>query len=241
VENLSIIWQDEHLLVLDKPIGLMVHPSKLVPPGSLFATDMLFEQLGRKVYPVHRLDRPTSGLNIFAFSGELAGKLQEQFRERSVKKEYLALIRGWVPEEGLIDHPLSKGEKTQVQEAQTSFRLLAQTEVEIEVSRYPTSRYSLISAEPLTGRMHQIRRHFAHFRHYIIADSRYGDKKHNKMFRERFALDRLMLHAWKLSFRHPISLDEISLESTIPKRFKMLEEYFDWEKRSELCPLQCQS
>ncbi len=227
--DLEILYQDYSIICINKPSGLLVHPTKIAAERSLFATTLLRELTGRKVYPVHRLDRPTSGLNLFAFSGEIAGKMQDQFRSREVRKSYRAIVRGWIPEPGIIDHPLQKGEKQQFQEAQTKYESLAQCEIELEVSRYPTSRYSLVEVEPLTGRMHQIRRHFAHFRHYVICDSKYGDKKHNKVFREKWGLDRLLLHAKELAFKHPLTMEKVELSTDYPDRFNKVFDLFDWQ------------
>lgn len=185
--------------------------------------------LGQWVYPVHRLDRPTSGLLIFALSSEAAAALVEKFTQRQVKKEYLALVRGFTPDQGLIDHPLKEiwdkmtdretAKDKPAQEAITEYHTLDRVELDIAMPPHPTARYSLIKVHPLTGRQRQIRRHCKSIFHPLIGDPKHGDGAHNRMFKERFGLDRLMLHASSLEFVHPFTGQLVQLSAPVPESF----------------------
>lgn len=146
------------------------------------------------------------------------GKL---FQENQISKVYLALVRGFLPENGTWDRPL-ENEKGKIQEAITHFKCLNQVELEISVSRYPTSRYSLAKITPETGRMHQIRHHFAQMRHYLIGDKTHGECKQNKMFEERFGLNTMLLHASELSFIHPFKNENINIKAEMSDEFKRI-------------------
>jgi tRNA pseudouridine65 synthase len=164
----------------------------------------LRDQLGRRVYPVHRLDRATSGVLIFGLSAEAARALADQFEARLVDKEYLAVARGWVEEAGVIDHPVADEEGNGIaQAACTRYRRLARAELPYAVDRYPSSRYSLLSVVPETGRRQQIRKHFKHISHHLIGDTTHGNGRHNRFFRDRFDIHRLLLMSLRLGFVHP--------------------------------------
>jgi len=185
------------MLAVDKPPGLLSTPSPLAS-DRVTCMSLLRDQIGAWVYPVHRLDRATSGVLLFARDSSSAGQIASWFRERLARKLYLALVRGWVEQEGEIDHPVEGAHPGERVEAFTRYRCLGQVEVDHPVGRYATARYSLVEASPVTGRRHQIRRHFKHLRHPLLGDSDYGDTHHNRFFRERYGLRRLMLHAWVL-------------------------------------------
>lgn len=216
---ISILHEDEHLIAVHKPCGLLVHRTR-ISEDTVFALQLLRRQLGYRVYPAHRLDRATSGLLLFGKSREAAARLGELFRERRVQKQYEAVIRGYVEKDGEIDYPLKHERSGAPQESRTRYRRLAQVEQSFAVSRYPTSRYSRVLIEPLTGRRHQIRRHFAHLRHPIIGDRRHGDCKHNKFFRKELGITRMLLHAKSLQFIHPFSEKEITLEAPLDETFR---------------------
>lgn len=215
---LEIIWQDEHLVAINKPHGLLVHRTKIAEEEEHFALQMLRDQLGRPVYPCHRIDRKTSGTLLFALDQETEALTKRLFENRLTTKYYLCLSRGFVPESGTIDKALAK-ENGKLQDASTEYHCLAQVELPIAVSRYPTSRYSLVLVKPHTGRMHQIRRHMAHLRHYIIGDRTHGENKQNKMFQEQFGLETMMLHAWRLEFIHPHFQNKVRLTATPQSQF----------------------
>ena len=231
-ENLEIIYQDQWLVAVNKPSGLLVHRTNIDRHETRFALQMLRRQLQRKVYPVHRLDKPTSGVLLFALDPETARKLSDQFRYHQIEKTYLALVRGWADDEGEIDYPLVDGpikaayavqkNSDMLREAVTRYRTLQRIELPIAVGRYPGSRYSLVDARPATGRRHQLRRHFKHIFHPIIGDTTYGDGKHNLMLRRQFACNRLLLHAWELSFQHPQTGCEVKLIAKLDEDFERL-------------------
>jgi tRNA pseudouridine65 synthase len=196
---ITVLAQTARWVAIDKPAGLVVHRGERTrdQPAAL---QLVRDRVGQRVYPVHRLDRATSGVLLLALDREAARHLGGELTARRVDKRYLAWVRGWVDEHGSVDHPLVEEGGTVAAEAITQWRRLATLEVPIAVGRYASARYSLVEARPLTGRMHQIRRHFAHLRHPIVGDVRYGDGKHNRMFREHLDLHRMMLHASQLSF-----------------------------------------
>jgi tRNA pseudouridine65 synthase len=219
---LGQIFCDEWLLAVHKPAGLLVHRSPIDRHETEFALQYA-RQLngGEHVYPVHRLDRPTSGLLLFSRDPETASRMGRMFMEGQVEKTYLAMARGWPPEQGLIDHALRehpadrrcKDELQPLREAQSSFRRLAIVELPIEIEGYPTSRYSLVELSPHTGRKHQLRRHMQHISHPIIGDTNYGRTRHNHYFAERFGQGRLMLAATAMEFIHPCTGTPLALSS----------------------------
>ncbi len=226
---LEILYQDEYLVAINKPAGLLVHKSRIAAEEKLNAMHQLRDQLSQWVYPIHRLDRPTSGVLLFALDKETATEVQEQFSQHTIKKHYLAVVRGVTPIEAIIDVPLEKElDQDTMQEAETYYKRLATVELDIAVSRYPTSRYSLIEVVPKTGRMHQIRRHMAKSRHYIIGDTKHGDNKHNKMFRENFEIDNLLLHAYFIEMTHPKSGEPLAISAPLPEYFDDLVAEFSW-------------
>ncbi|HDZ8829159.1 tRNA pseudouridine(65) synthase TruC [Aeromonas dhakensis] len=214
--KLTLLYQDDWLVAVNKPSGLLVHRSWLDKAETRFAMQMTRDLIGgRHVYPVHRLDRPTSGVLLFALDPAVARTLTEAFAARQVHKEYLALVRGWAPEQGVIDYPLKEqldkiadamsDPDRPAQEAVTAFRRLHQVELPHAVSKkHPTSRYSLVRLFPKTGRKHQLRRHLDHLFHPIVGDTTHGDGRHNRFFREHYGCDRLLLVARTLSFQHPV-------------------------------------
>jgi len=210
---LEILYRDEHLVAIDKPAGLLVHRSDIDRHETRFAVQLLRDQIGRRVQPVHRLDRGTSGVLLFAFDATTTRELSRQFEGDDVAKRYLALVRGWPPESGTIDHPLARlhddyGRRyanAEPQPAVTHFRRLAVAELAVRIDRYPTSRYALVELRPETGRRHQLRRHMKHLAHPIIGDATYGKGRHNRLFSERFGDGRMLLACVELGFRHPAS------------------------------------
>ena len=181
---LDIIHRDSRTIAVNKPAGMLVHRSWLDKHETRFAVQTLRDQIGQHVYPVHRLDRPTSGVLLFALDTEAARLLTQQFENKTIEKTYWAIVRGHLPSDGLIDYALkympdkiaeAQTEAT-LQEAQTAYRCLAQTELPFQSAlRYPTSRYSWAELTPHTGRKHQLRRHMKHIFHPIVGDTNYGD------------------------------------------------------------------
>ena len=223
---LEILYEDESIVAINKPHGLLVHRSSIARDASEFALQLLRDQLGKTVYPAHRLDRKTSGILLFSLNKETDQYLQKSFQEHLINKKYLAVLRGFAPEEGIIDYPLKKEDGT-VQEAQTFFRLLARAELHVPFGKFPTSRYSLVEANPVTGRMHQLRRHFAHIFYPIIGDRPHGCNKQNKFWKETYQMDTMLLHASELIFKHPLSGENMHIKARLQPDFKKVLEILD--------------
>jgi len=237
-ECLPILHRDEHVVVVDKPSGLLVHRSIIDRYERRFAVQMLRNQLGRRVYPAHRLDKGTSGALAFALDRESAAILATQFASSEVRKTYLAVVRGWPEAEGLIDHPLEPVvddvlglRPGEAREARTAFRRLETVELPHRVDRYPTARYALVELEPLTGRRHQLRRHLAHASHPIVGDSTYGKGKHNRLFRDLYSSRRLLLACTQLSFRDPHTGTPCTVDAPLAPEFAAVLRQLGWPAR----------
>jgi tRNA pseudouridine65 synthase len=228
-EQLAILYRDEQIVVIDKPPGLLVHRSEIDRHETRFAIQLLRDQIGRRVWAAHRLDRGTSGVLLFGLERETAGALGRQFAAGTVAKRYWAVVRGHPPAAGTIDHPLSRqrdpylfrGEQSsnEAQAATTNFRKLAEIELPVAVDRYPTSRYALLELEPLSGRRHQLRRHLKHIAHPIIGDATYGKGRHNRFFAEQLACHRLLLACTELHFDHPLSGQRLQIKAPVSGEF----------------------
>ncbi|NGM61018.1 pseudouridylate synthase [Sphingobacterium sp. SGG-5] len=216
---LDIRYQDDHLVAINKPHGLLVHRSSIAADTSTFALQLLRDQIGKPVYPAHRLDRKTSGVLLFSLDKETDAAMQGLFMQAQVQKAYWAIVRGYTDDQGSINYPLRK-ENGNLQEAVTSYRTLAKAEIDLPLGQFATSRYSLVKVEPLTGRMHQIRRHFAHIFHPIIGDRPHGCNKQNKLWKETFDLDTMLLHAQSLSFAHPHTGQPLQITADPQSEFK---------------------
>ncbi|MEM8893550.1 MAG: pseudouridine synthase [Bacteroidota bacterium] len=229
LDTLEILYQDDSIVAINKPNGLLVHRTRMAADEQEhFAVQMLRDQIGQHMYPVHRLDRPTSGVLIMALSSEMASLLKKQFDDRLIGKTYLAVCRGYCPPTGIIDEPLHN-DRGVLQDAETKYERLQTVELPIQVSeRYTTSRYSLVRVNPTTGRYHQIRKHFAKIRHYLIGDTKHGDLPHNRMFQEYLDCHGLLLHARSLTLTHPVSNQSIRLTAGLPEHFKKITKTFRW-------------
>ena len=220
---LQIIYQDDYLVAINKPNGLLVHRSPIAADASVFAVQLLRDQLGQKVFPVHRLDRKTSGVLLFALNEGMNSLMQQQFQDGKVEKVYHAIVRGYTPDKLDIDYPLRKEDGT-IQEAFTSLRTLARTEVDFTIGKHPTSRYSLVELKPTTGRMHQLRKHMAHIFHPIIGDRPHGCNKQNRYFKERFQMNEMMLHASEIAFQHSLTGRQITITAPFRNEFTAMME-----------------
>lgn len=217
--QLEIIYQDQYLVAINKPPGLLVHRTSIASDAVEFAVQILRDQLLQHVYPIHRLDRKTSGCLLFALDENPLRQMQRAFAGREVHKIYLAIVRGHTEDQGTIDYPLKK-ENGNMQDAITHYRVLEKLEIPLPFGKHATSRYTLLEISPQTGRKHQIRRHMAHIRHPIIADRPHGDNKQNKLFKEKFGLMTMMLHASKLEFSHPITGNQVTVEAKLNREFQ---------------------
>lgn len=217
---LPILYQDDHVVAVNKPNGMLVHRTKIAADASVFVLQELRNQLGgQKVYPVHRLDRKTSGVLLFGLHPGAVARLQKSLEDGLVQKRYLALVRGWFPETTVVDYPLTNDRGKQ-QTAITHFRCLHQAEVPIPLGKHATSRYSLIEAFPKTGRQHQIRKHLNHLRHPIIGDRPHGCNKQNRLFLQRWNMNTMLLHAVSLHLPHPEEGTLLELEAPLPQVFQ---------------------
>lgn len=228
---MKIIYQDDYLFAIDKPAGYFVHPPELSPypvPPHKICLYALRDHFRQEVFPVHRLDAPTSGLVLFAKDRETTRELNFLFSQRQMKKTYLAVARGYVPEQGRIQIPLEIAGFAETQESTTHYRTLKTLELPHAVGKkYPTSRYSLVEVIPETGRWHQIRRHFDRIAHPLIGDIEHGDSHHNRFFRDTLNISGLCLRAQKLEFTHPRTQEALSLESPPEERWEKIRSLFD--------------
>lgn len=218
-KNLEIIYHDDYLVAINKPHGLLVHRTKIATERDQFALQLLRDQLDRRVYPVHRIDRKTSGVLLFALDEDSNSRTTALFRDQKVEKTYWAIVRGFTDSEGTIDYALRK-ESGQLQESVTHYKTLAQTEIPVPLGKFNTSRYSLLQVKPETGRMHQIRKHLAHIHHPIIADRPHGCNKQNKLFKEKWEMDSMLLHAKELKFKHPANNTVLQIEADLSTEFE---------------------
>ncbi|HAA56989.1 MAG TPA: pseudouridylate synthase [Myxococcales bacterium] len=211
IPKISILYQDDALIVINKPSGIAVHRGW--DRDKYFAMTLTRDMIGQYVYPVHRLDKPTSGALIFLLESSLVAPLQTSFQEGDVQKHYITLTRGVAPEEGIFERQLRSKGKSEgpYVDAMTTFRRHFVFE----------NRYSVVSAFPKTGRLHQIRRHFKQASLHLIGDVKYGKGEHNRIFRERFDLHRLALHALEITFPHPVSGEMIHIYAPPPDDIHM--------------------
>jgi tRNA pseudouridine65 synthase len=229
-ETLPVLYLDDRLVVVDKPSGLLVHRSPIDRHETRFALQIVRDQLARRVHPVHRLDKGTSGALALALDPEAATELSNAFATRRVAKTYAALVRGWPAASGSIERPLAAVEDERLgprshepRESTTTFRRLATYELPVRVDRYASSRYALLELSPSTGRRHQLRRHLAGASHPIIGDSTYGKGRHNRLFAERFGVHRLLLACTALEFEStPGRAEPLRVEAPLAAEFATL-------------------
>jgi tRNA pseudouridine65 synthase len=225
---LDILFRDKHLIAINKPHDLLVHRSPIAADAAEFALQLLRDQVGQKVYPVHRIDRKTGGVLLFAFNKPIEIEMQKQFADNLVGKKYLAILRGHTPDNGEIDYPLRK-ENGVLQDAFTNYHTLNRAELDVSFGKHATSRYSLVEATPKTGRMHQLRKHFAHIFHPIIGDRTHGCNKQNKLFTEKWEMNTMLLHASSLTFNHPVSNETIIIEAALQQEFIRMMKLMGWD------------
>ncbi len=228
-QELQTLYFDEGFAIVDKPAGLMVHDSALARGETDFAADRLREQFSKPVFLIHRLDRATSGCLLLAFDRGTAGALGKTLMSGEVRKQYLAVCRGWPEPEFIIDHPLDGGPgKPLKKPAITHFQRLATGELPMPSAGFESSRYALLRCEPQTGRFRQIRRHLKHGFHHMIGDTSHGDGRHNRNFRMH-GVHRMLLHASSLSFLHPRSGERIEAVAPLDAQWVKVFEMFGWD------------
>lgn len=223
----EVLYEDDDLIAINKPSGLLVHKTDIATRVPVAALQMVRDYVGHHVWPVHRLDRPTSGVLLFAKSADIANELTNLFARKYVNKRYYAGVRGWAPAQGEERSPIRpKGEKEDIlkpeQTATTAFTLIRHIELPVPMAPFETTRLSLVEARPLTGRKHQIRRHMRRLNHHVLGDSSYGDGRYNQLLKERFGVYRLLLHASQLSFIHPTTKEPVGIEAPLPEEFESI-------------------
>ena len=239
---LKLLYQDEHYIAVYKPSGLLVHRSMIDRHETQFALQMARDLIGQRVYPVHRLDKPTSGVLLFALNSQAANRLMTQFADGEIDKEYLAVVRGYTEENGVIDYALVE-ERDRIadamanpdpepQKAITHYSRLAVVEFDHPVGRYSTARFSLVRVSPKTGRRHQIRRHLRHIFHPVLCDTTHGDGRQNRFFRDHLSADRLMLSATCVSFVHPYSKQRTTVYALPDEGFTQITGACGWDVSS---------
>ncbi|OOF69756.1 tRNA pseudouridine(65) synthase TruC [Rodentibacter caecimuris] len=236
---LEILYQDDYLIAVNKPAGMLVHRSWLDTNETIFVMQMLRDQIGRYVFPIHRLDRPTSGVLLFALSSQVANLMCSQFELHTVRKSYLAVVRGYIQGEGVIDYPLKiqsdkiadkfSQQGKPPQEASTYYQSLKMIEMPYPAGRYQTARYSLLRLIPKTGRKHQLRRHLKHIFHPILGDTQYGDLHQNRALTTYTGCKRLFLHSETLQFVHPITTLDVHIRAPLDIEWQHLFHHFGWQ------------
>lgn len=229
--KLEIIFEDDYIICVNKPNNMLVHHAhhsrNVADETSLL--QFIFDEKGIKTYPIHRLDRKTSGIILLAKQTIFVAKFQELFTLQKIEKTYFGVVRGFSPETKIIDSPVKGRDANVHKEAETHLKTLAKITLEIPVKPYNSSRYSLVELSPKTGRMHQLRVHANKISNPLIGDAKYGDKNHNIMFEENFGFKNMFLHAGKLEFTHPFLLKKMTLKACFPKDWIALFERFSWK------------
>lgn len=218
---LDIVYEDNVFVAINKPHGLAVHKSKLIRNTNEFAVRQIREQTGRKLDPVHRLDRKTSGVLLFSDNLEAIQNIQLDFVHHRIQKIYYAIVRGFAPEQLVINHPIKSDDGSE-KEAITVLERVSCSELDIPFGQHQSSRYSLVKLMPKTGRMHQLRKHMQHLRHPIIGDRPHGCNKQNKLFKERWNMTTMLLHAYSLEFVHPIDNAQQTIIAPFSNEFERM-------------------
>jgi len=229
IESIEIIFEDEFIIVVNKPNNFIIHEShyaRNIRETTLL--QFLEQQLGYPVYPAHRLDRKTSGVILLLKSKDNVSQFQELFNSKSIQKTYYAIVRGFSPDNGIIDSPVKNDDTGIYKEALTHYKSVNNIELNIPVHPYDNSRYSLIELKPQTGRMHQLRKHMNKINHPIVGDYKYGDRFHNRMFETEFECIYMFLHAYTLDFTHPITKIDLQLKADFPADWQKLFNKFNW-------------
>jgi tRNA pseudouridine65 synthase len=223
MHQFKILYRDDDLVVIDKPAGFQVHAPDDRPNANNVVLQLLRNQINQWIYPVHRLDRATSGVLVFALSPEVATLVQEQFRAQTLGKTYLALVRGWTEDSGIIDTPLTRRLDGGAEvDAKTEYSTLFRFEREHTLGKFSSVRYSLLEVRLHTGRLHQIRRHMKRINHPLVGDTVHGDGKHNQLWREWCEHSGLFLKAYRFRMQHPRTGEPLEFYSKWNKQWHQL-------------------
>lgn len=227
---LNICFEDEYLIAVNKPNNVLVHHSYMARNQFEEASlvEVLYEQFQTHYYPIHRLDRKTSGIILCAKDKKQVSTFQNLFITNQIQKLYMGLVRGHMPEYGEIDTPVKGRDANVHKEALTYFKRLKTAESAIAVHPYDNSRYSIVELTPKTGRLHQLRIHLNKISHPLLGDPKYGDRFHNRMFTSEFECDKLFLHAKELSFKHPFTLKDITISAELPMHWHNIHQYLNF-------------
>ncbi|HPE86378.1 MAG: hypothetical protein EOL88_02735 [Bacteroidia bacterium] len=234
--GVEICYSDAYFVVVNKPAGILVHKTNMAIDEKVTLMQRVADQLGRKVYPVHRLDKGTSGVNIFSLDARTSEMFRRMFVEKRIGKIYFAVCRGWLTDEVLVEYPVKTSTLATRVAAVTRIIPLATAEIDVPVGPYEKSRYTLIQAEPHTGRWHQIRQHCSHLRHPIAGDKRHGDYRHNAMFSTQFSVTNVMLHAGAVTFEHPYQLRRITVNAAFPAHWRLVLDTMGWKQHPAIAP-----
>lgn len=217
--EIPIIYRDEHLIVVDKPVDLPVHKNDFMPHDADYLTKLVGDLIGQWIYNVHRLDSKTSGLIVLAFSSEVAHQMALLFERREIQKKYMAIVQG-NPGEGKFETKVVVKKKSKFKKpALTNFQTVKTVETGISYDEKINILLSLVEITPETGRWHQIRQHFAQHRFDILGDTHHGDFTLNKIITEKTGIKRLFLHASNLEFIHPVTNEPLKFQSRLPEEF----------------------
>ena len=229
--SLEIIYQDNYCLLVTKPNNVLVHHAhhsrNKIDEVSLI--QLIENQFGKRYYPIHRLDRKTSGIILLASKREYVASFQALFTNNEIQKIYYGVVRGFSQEHLIIDSPVKGRDALVYKDAETQLKLLDKIILEIPVKPYKSSRYSLVELKPKTGRMHQLRIHMNKVSTPLINDAKYGDKNHDLMYAEQFGWRNLFLHAGSLEFIHPFTNQKLTLRSSFSEDWIQLFQKFSWK------------
>jgi len=226
-----VLFEDKYILAINKPNNILVHHSTMARNQSdeKSLIQLLFDKYELPFYPIHRLDRKTSGILLFAKKKEYVAPFQELFISNQIQKIYNGIVRGYIAESGKIDTPVKGRDANMHKEALTHFKRLKTIELDIPVHPYNNSRYSLVELTPKTGRLHQLRIHLNKISHPLIGDPKYGDRFHNRMFESEFGYSNLFLHAKQLELIHPFTKDKLLITAKFPENWNIIFKEFSWE------------
>lgn len=222
MKNLAILYQDEYLVAINKPYGWLTHKSSIARDATDIVLQQLRDQINAYVYPIHRLDRKTTGVLIFGLQSNIHRDMSIQFMKEQINKTYYAIVRGYTLDNETIDYDL-KNEAGKSQKAKTYYETLRRSEIPLAYGKFQTSRYSFVKLVPSTGRMHQLRRHMSHIFHPIIGDRPHGCNKQNRLMKEEFNFTEMLLHAENLEFSHPVSNEQVSIKAPFFDEFLRME------------------
>lgn len=229
----DVLYRSKGLLAINKRAGIPVHGSPIIEDSPQTLLAMVRQNEGRLMYAPHRLDRPVSGVMLFTGKRDLLSELSRLFETGEIQKCYITVARGWTEDKGEISYPLLPPKDVRkagsvARESVTRFKTIARVELPIPVDPYPTARYSLLALHPQTGRRHQLRMHMKHISHPLVGDTTYGRGEHNRMFRENYNCDRLLLHAWTVEFAHPANGRSVRIQAPLDGQFSRVISALGW-------------